>query len=182
MGFRSISRGGVGWRLYGRLDSTQDEAWRWLETDPPPSGSLVLAFRQTAGRGRLGRDWQSPPGGLWFSILLYPVPSVQAGGLLLAAAYQLADSVFRLTGRRPAVKLPNDLYLESRKLAGLLLERRGDRVVLGIGLNVNCSIQSRAGNFKAISLRETVGVRCSRQRILDDFLAGFQRRLPGRFF
>ncbi len=109
-----------------------------------PHGTVVLSEYQAAGRGRLGRKWFSPPGvGLWFSLILrYELPFSRAWTLTLGAAVALADAVEVSTGTRPDVRWPNDLYLNDRKLAGVLTEARGGTdglrfAVLGIGINVN---------------------------------------------
>ena len=102
--------------------STQDVA-RGL-----PVGSVVVADQQTSGRGRLGRRWEAPPGsGLLASFVLpvRPLASLAAG---VAAALACGDSV--------RLKWPNDLLVDGRKLAGILVERRGERCVVGIGVNL----------------------------------------------
>lgn len=110
-----------------------------------PEGTVVLAERQTAGRGRLGRTWASPPGlGLWFSTILQPpIPASRAPVLTQVAAVAVAEGVEEVAGRLPGgIKWPNDLILAGRKVAGILTEMvaRGERVaavLLGVGLNVN---------------------------------------------
>jgi BirA family biotin operon repressor/biotin-[acetyl-CoA-carboxylase] ligase len=128
--------------LFARIGSTNDAA-RALADGGAPHGALVLAEEQTAGRGRSGRAWVSPPGlGVWMSMVARPA-SLPAPGLLpilvgLAAAEALDPFV------RPAevrVKWPNDLQLAGRKVAGILCEGTWDgegpgTVVVGIGLNV----------------------------------------------
>jgi BirA family biotin operon repressor/biotin-[acetyl-CoA-carboxylase] ligase len=128
--------------LFARVRSTNDAA-RGLADGGAPHGTLVLAEEQTAGRGRSGRAWASPPGvGIWMSMVTRPA-SLPAPGLLpilvgLAAAEAIDPFV------RPAatqVKWPNDLQLAGRKVAGILCEGSWDgarpgAVVVGIGINV----------------------------------------------
>jgi len=105
-----------------------------------PEGLVVIAEAQSAGRGRLGRAWVSPPrAGLTLSVLLRPAPAVERWPLIgLLAGVALCDAVTRLTGLEVALKWPNDLLAPAGgKLAGLLAERVGDAVVLGIGINVS---------------------------------------------
>ena len=109
-----------------------------------PDGSVLVAELQLAGRGRLGRDWQAPPGrALTFSMLLDPgVPPASWGWLPLLAGITLVDAVTGVTGLSAALKWPNDLLAaDGRKLAGILSERvetaNGPRAVVGVGLNVN---------------------------------------------
>ena len=107
------------------------------------AGFLVAASRQTMGRGRLGRNWESPPDrGLYVSILLRPdLAMAEAGKLTILSSLATADAVEAVSGLHPRIKWPNDLVVGKRKLAGLLIETepKGKRMafaVVGIGLNV----------------------------------------------
>ncbi len=98
-------------------------------------GTVVVADVQTAGRGRLGRTWEAPAGtSLLFSVVLTPqVAAERLPGLTLVAA----DAVVDALPVAATIKHPNDVLVRGRKLAGILGEARDDRVVLGIGINVN---------------------------------------------
>lgn len=100
-------------------------------------GTVVLARRQTAGRGRLGRRWESPEGGIWMSVLLRPSDQLRAGAGLLVAVGSVAAcrALDQVVGLQAGIKWPNDLYWEGRKLGGILAEAGPGYVVLGIGLN-----------------------------------------------
>ncbi|RKE09423.1 biotin--[acetyl-CoA-carboxylase] ligase [Catellatospora citrea] len=103
-------------------------------------GLVVTADAQTAGRGRLGRTWVSPPrAGLAVSVLLRPASDVSGWGWLpLLGGVALAEAVRAVTGLEPALKWPNDLLIGGRKCAGLLAEVPvPGAVVIGIGLNVS---------------------------------------------
>ena len=102
-------------------------------------GAVALTEEQTEGRGRLGRRWLSPPGvSLLFSILLEPpVETARLPELSLVAGQACAAAIAAVTGIKPEVKLPNDILISRRKVAGILAEAREGRVVLGIGVNVN---------------------------------------------
>jgi BirA family biotin operon repressor/biotin-[acetyl-CoA-carboxylase] ligase len=107
-------------------------------------GLLVIADEQTAGRGRLDRRWWAPPGSsLLMSLLLRPaLPPDRAGQLTMCLGLAAVEAIETVTGLRPALKWPNDLLLEDRKLGGMLTELRldGERLayaVLGLGINVN---------------------------------------------
>ncbi|HVA61270.1 MAG TPA: biotin--[acetyl-CoA-carboxylase] ligase [Mycobacteriales bacterium] len=105
-----------------------------------PEGLVVIADRQTAGRGRLGRRWLSPAGaGIAVSVVLRPsVPDDRLGWLPLLAGLSVQAAVARCTGLPLALKWPNDVYGSRGKLAGLLSERvAGGAVVVGVGLNVH---------------------------------------------
>lgn len=129
-------------RRHREVPSTIDAAWQWL-SDGGPEGAAVIAERQTRGRGRLGRPWASPPGGLWMSIIARPgISASQAGRLGIALCLAAAGGVREESGCEAGVKWPNDIVTSGRKLGGVLIETKldADRVsaaVLSVGLNVN---------------------------------------------
>lgn len=103
----------------------------------------VWADEQSAGRGRMGRSWYSPPGGgVWLSVLLRPpLPAPQLPRISLAAGLAVTRAIFRVTGLECGLKWPNDVLLAGRKLAGILAETHAAGpdpgfTVLGIGVNV----------------------------------------------
>src|SRR5215472_16671402 len=104
-----------------------------------PEGLVLVAETQTAGRGRLGREWISEPGAaLTFSFLLRPAPVAQAnwGWLPLLAGVAVASAIRSVTAVPAALKWPNDVLVGDRKLGGILAERVRAAVVVGIGLNI----------------------------------------------
>lgn len=138
----------------GAVASTNDVA-RGLAEAGEPAGLVVVAERQTAGRGRHGRGWESPPGNLHASLLLRPAkPLREVASLSLVVALLLAETVEALAGGRvrPRVKWPNDVLVDGAKLAGILLEGAADGegacrwLVVGIGVNVRTSPGGRLGH------------------------------------
>jgi BirA family biotin operon repressor/biotin-[acetyl-CoA-carboxylase] ligase len=130
-------------RVFQETSSTSDILEK-LARDGVREGLVVFAESQTRGRGRLGRQWVSPPGrGIWFSVLLRPVLRPQAATrLTVAAATALARALRREVPLRPEIKWPNDLMIHGRKVAGVLTELSGEldsvrHVILGIGINAN---------------------------------------------
>lgn len=109
--------------------------------DSLADGDVVLAGAQSAGRGRLGRDWHSPPGNLYLTFALRPScdPRIVTA-LTIVAAVALADAVAPFVDPPPAIRWPNDLLLGGRKAAGILAqtlpEGGGRFVALGVGINV----------------------------------------------
>ena len=100
-------------------------------------GVWLRAERQTGGRGRLGRSWVSPPGNLYASTLVHIRPSdPPAATLALAAAVALEETVSAYAPGMAMLKWPNDLLIHGAKVSGILLERAGDAVVVGIGVNL----------------------------------------------
>ena len=172
---------GAALRYLGTVDSTQDAARAWADDaeDPAPHGAVVVAERQTGGRGRRGRVWTPTPGALTFSVLLrgaekegvapLTLPELALMPLAAGVAVQAACGVGGL-------KWPNDLLApDGRKLAGILLEAdlRGEearRAVLGIGLNVS---GAPAGAAHLNELRPGVG----RAQVLGDILTQLERWL-----
>lgn len=127
---------------YPSVESTNDAA-RNLAEEGAPEGTVVVADQQTRGRGRRGREWQSPPGGLWFSVVLRPSLSpVRCGLMPLAAALAVAEALQPLCRSPVGIKWPNDVLVGGRKACGILAELAGDHetvrfVVLGIGINMD---------------------------------------------
>jgi BirA family biotin operon repressor/biotin-[acetyl-CoA-carboxylase] ligase len=126
---------------FDEVDSTNDEGRR-LALDGAPHGSLITAKRQTAGRGRRGRHWESLEGNLHLSLILRPeVPLSQAAELGFVAALAIVEALGRLLpNQRFSCKWPNDVLMDGKKVAGLLLETDGERrpafIILGVGINV----------------------------------------------
>jgi BirA family transcriptional regulator, biotin operon repressor / biotin---[acetyl-CoA-carboxylase] ligase len=126
-----------------RCSSTMDIAMQ-MACDNPAEGTVVLAEAQTKGRGRLGRHWVSPKyKGVYFTLILKPeVPPGQSAVLTFLAAVAVCEAVKSVTGIAAAIKWPNDILINNKKLAGILteIEAEPDRVhfvFIGIGLNVN---------------------------------------------
>lgn len=112
-----------------------------------PEGSWLRAERQTAGRGRQGKPWSSPVGNLYASTLVRARPGdPPAASLALVCAVALAETITSLGCPAVTIKWPNDLLLDNAKLAGILLERHGDAIVAGFGVNLasHPSIEGRA--------------------------------------
>ncbi|MGB5105656.1 MAG: biotin--[acetyl-CoA-carboxylase] ligase [Candidatus Zixiibacteriota bacterium] len=128
---------------FDRVGSTNVIAHKYAEKDEP-EGTLILAERQTAGKGRLGRSWHSPAKrGIYMSLILRPqISPVMAPGLSLIAALSVAKAMREYPGISATIKWPNDVLYEGKKLAGVLTELAAeiDRVkyvVMGIGINAN---------------------------------------------
>ena len=104
-----------------------------------PEGAVAIAEHQTAGRGRLGRSWQAPPrSSVLLSIMLRPItPPAALPELSVVGAEAVADAITTVTGLEPAIKHPNDVLVDGRKVAGVLGEARERAVILGIGINTN---------------------------------------------
>ena len=136
-----------------------------------PEGTVVVAEEQTSGRGRRGRTWESSArAGLWWSLLLRPgVPADRLGWLPLVVGVGVARGVRSAVGVEVALKWPNDVLMEGRKLAGILAERLADgSVVVGVGINVD---QDEAELPEGGGSLRTSGISADRTAVLIDVLA-----------
>jgi len=123
-------------RLYDSLGSTQDEARRLAQAGAP-HGTVVTAREQTAGRGRHGRYWASPPGNVHLSVLLrLDLSPPRVAELGFVAALVVVDAVDAYLPGRAALKWPNDVLVDGAKISGILIEHAEDAAIIGIGLNV----------------------------------------------
>ena len=143
-------------------------------------GAVAVTEEQTEGRGRLGRQWLSPPGvSILCSVLLEPqVDTQRLPELSLVAGEACAEAIAAVTGLEPAIKLPNDILLGGRKTAGILAEARDGRVVLGIGINVNIPADELPTEIDrpATSLLVETGAEVDRADLLVELLAALERR------
>ncbi|HEY2807073.1 MAG TPA: biotin--[acetyl-CoA-carboxylase] ligase [Gemmatimonadales bacterium] len=129
--------------LQQRVPTVMDLAHR-LGEEGASTGTIVLADEQTAGRGRAGRAWISPPGaGIWLAMLMRPVSAPEGGTLAIRIGLAVRDALAVVSATlRPDLKWPNDIVVGGRKLGGILCEARwvGERIgwiAAGIGLNVH---------------------------------------------
>ena len=167
--------------IHERLESTNTVA-KELAAKGEPEGTVILAEEQTAGRGRMDRKWLSPPfENLLFSIILrplLPVEDVFVFTMILSVA--VIDEIQETMELSPMIKWPNDIYMDNRKLGGILTEfsvkaERPEYVILGLGLNVNWRPE-KGDNilFSSTSIREETGKRTDRNRLLAGVLKKFE--------
>jgi len=143
--------------LFRQLGSTLD-AIHELAAQGAPAGTVVVAEEQTAGRGRDGRTWHSPAGGVWLGMLLRPARA-ELGVMSVRVGLAVADAVDAMLGRvETRLKWPNDVLLAEHKLAGVLCEGRwhGETLqwlAVGVGMNV-CNAIPAAVARRAVALEE----------------------------
>jgi len=138
---------GLKTKLFGKriyyfdtIDSTQNFAIE-LGSKTQENGSVVVAYKQTHGRGRLSRKWVSPSGGIWLSLVLHPGFEISAATLFpVISSLALAISIEKVLKIKPKLKWPNDLTLNGKKIAGMLVDAsvesgKIDYVVVGVGIN-----------------------------------------------
>jgi len=154
------------------------------------AGLVLFAEHQTAGRGRRGNRWESAAGkGLWFSILLRPGIQVNdSGRLTIWAMESICDIIRTQFALEPAIKLPNDVLLCGRKVAGVLVEMRAQQkaphvAIVGIGINVNHSVEDFPPELqnRAISLAMALHRPVDRQQLAVAILRNLNRTYREKF-
>lgn len=172
----------VGRRLIYRpsTESTMDDARRMLERFRLTEGAMLLAESQTQGRGRAGRAWLSPPDvNLYFTLVLEP-PAEALRGVAFITPLAIAAAIEEVTANKGAplqceLKWPNDVLIEGRKVAGVLIEtvetsERGRVALVGAGINVNLDVAAYPEiSSIATSVREQTGFAVPREEVLAAF-------------
>ncbi len=164
---------------YPEAGSTMEIA-RDLARKGCPHFTVVIAGRQTQGRGRLQRQWFSDEGGLYFTIVLRPeIPAVLAFRANFAASLTLAETLRRHFGIEAGVKWPNDILVHEKKLCGMLseMETEADMVsFVNIGMGINVNNDPAVFEPNAVSLKNLLGHEVSRKEVLSAFLDDFEKR------
>jgi BirA family biotin operon repressor/biotin-[acetyl-CoA-carboxylase] ligase len=175
-------RFGVKIHAFSHCDSTNTVAFR-LALNGAQEGEVVVAESQVAGKGRMGRHWESPPGvNIYLSIIVRPAfPPNKMPMITLMTAVACTEAIEEVTGLLPAIKWPNDLLLNGKKLGGILTEAdlemdRINFVVVGIGINVNMPCSSLPPSIRdtATSLLEALGREISRIALIQALLRNFE--------
>ena len=160
---------------------------------PPPlvdEGLVLFAENQTAGRGQRGNHWESAAGkGLWFSILLRPQIQINDSARLTIWVMEAISDVIRAEfSLEPTIKLPNDIQVHGRKVAGVLVEMRAQEkaphlAIVGIGINVNQSLEHFPSDLqdRAISLAMALGQHVDRQKFAAALLQTLDETYRARF-
>ncbi|WP_042346445.1 biotin--[acetyl-CoA-carboxylase] ligase [Bacillus massiliigorillae] len=168
--------------FYDCVDTTQRIA-NELANTTGVEGTIVVADEQTAGKGRLARQWHAAKGkGIWMSILLKPnIPIHQAPKLTLLTAVAVVQGIKEVTGITPQIKWPNDILLNGKKITGILTEMQAEAdgihsVVIGVGINVNQQIEDFSPELRdiATSLLIENGQMLSREELICSVLYHFE--------
>jgi len=146
-------------------------------------GTLIIAERQSAGKGRLGREWFSPAGGICLSIILYPqLPPSYIPRITLMTAVAVVKAIKMCTQIEPKIKWPNDILINEKKVCGILTEMNAELdiinwVVVGIGINVNIDHREFPEDIQknTISLKEVSGKEILRVKMVQIFLQEFEK-------
>ncbi len=163
-----------------RLGSTQERA-RELAQKGAPEGTLVVAREQTGGKGRLGRAWASPTGGLYLSLVLRPDEGMlKRASISLVAALAASEALDATARVSTSLKWPNDIVLHGKKLGGVLAdlvrEGKDSYLILGVGLNVNTARDAFPAEVRtlATSLAIEKSATFSTDEVLEHFVSHFE--------
>lgn len=148
------------------------EKGKELAAKGEPEGTVVVAETQTKGRGRWGRSWFSPEGGLYFSLILKPRKGL-IKPLPILAGLSLKGAIKKVTGIASRMKLPNDILINGKKVAGILLEKRDLFLILGMGINTNIR-EEQLAELSGTSLSYITGKRINNKKLLSAFLQDFE--------
>ncbi|MDO8885656.1 biotin--[acetyl-CoA-carboxylase] ligase [Candidatus Oleimmundimicrobium sp.] len=148
-----------------------------------PEGTLFVAEKQVKGKGRLGRKWVSPSGGIWFSMVLRPeISPIDASKITILAGIAVAKAIKGETGLKVTLKWPNDIFIDGKKVAGILSEMSAEAdkvnfVVVGIGVNANLSLSvfSEELRDKVATLKELLGAEVDRVALFKAILKEFEK-------
>ncbi|MDR2759702.1 MAG: biotin--[acetyl-CoA-carboxylase] ligase [Spirochaetaceae bacterium] len=163
-------------RYWVSTDSTMNRA-KELAQKESPSGTVIAAETQTAGRGRNGRIWVSNPGGLFFTLLVRPGCTVREYFFYIMAVHiAVAGTISALCGKEARLRWPNDVYIGDKKIGGILSEFHGEGdcvtwLNLGVGVNIN----NRTLTPESVSCLDLLGHPLSRKAVLVQFLENLAR-------
>jgi len=141
---------------FDSIDSTQNQALKMADV-PENNGTVIVAAKQTGGKGRSGRKWISPKGGIWLSIILHPKFDISITTLFpIASALALSKSLEKMLKISPELKWPNDLTIKGKKVAGMLVDaslesNKIENLVLGVGINFDVDVKQIEKTLKGSS-------------------------------
>ncbi|RJS79522.1 biotin--[acetyl-CoA-carboxylase] ligase [Candidatus Bathyarchaeota archaeon] len=168
---------------YYQVLSSTNKLAKNLALHGASEGTLVIAEKQTEGKGRLNRKWFSPNGGLWFSIILKPkIKTFEASKLTFPISLAIAETIRKTFNLNVEIKWPNDILINNRKVCGILTEsvtkeKKLKFVVVGIGLNVNINLKEFPENLRcsATTLKEELKRNVKLEHLLCELLFQIER-------
>jgi len=162
------------------VESTQSLA-AGLAAKGALEGTVVTSKSQSAGKGRLGRDWVSPPGGLYMSVILRPSRLARPQLISIVFALAVVEGIKTLTGLPARIRWPNDIIVGTSKIGGVIAEgqsygREVTQLVVGVGVNCNAAVRGvKPGGEMATSLAEELGHKVRIPELRDSILDSFSR-------
>ena len=173
---------------FEEIDSTQNFAQQ-IASDEKENGAIIIAEKQTSGRGRLNRKWTSPKGGISFSIIIHPKFDVSSSTLIpILCAVALSKSIKSILGIETQVKWPNDITMNGKKVAGILVDasfqaNNIEYLILGIGINFDIDVKkiekklSKTPNFYGINSLRKKDDKTPPKLLLKEFLLQLEKNL-----
>jgi len=171
---------------FDSIDSTQSQAMKMIN-ESKKEGTIIIAEKQTGGRGRTGRQWISPKGGIWFSIILHPKFDISNTTLFpIASSLALSIAIQKTCKISTELKWPNDLTIRGKKLAGMLIDasfesNKIENLVLGVGINFNVNVKEiekvlkKTPNFYGVSSLNDQKNKTSQIELIQSFLLELEK-------
>ncbi len=171
---------------FDSIDSTQSQAMKMIN-ESKKEGTIIIAEKQTGGRGRSGRQWVSPKGGIWFSIILHPKFDISNTTLFpIASSLALSIAIQKTCKISTELKWPNDLTIKGKKLAGMLIDasfesNKIENLVLGVGINFNVNVKEiekvlkKTPNFYGVSSLNDQKNKTSQIELIQSFLLELEK-------
>ena len=171
---------------FDSIDSTQSQALK-MANESKNNGTIVIAEKQTGGRGRSGRKWISPKGGIWFSIILHPKFDISNTTLFpIAASLALSNAIEKTCSVSTELKWPNDLTIMGKKLAGMLVDasfesNKIENLILGVGINFDVNtkeiekILKKTPNYYGVSSLNEQKNKCKPIELIQSFLSELEQ-------
>ena len=171
---------------FDSIDSTQNQALKMAE-ESEAEGTIIIAEKQTNGKGRSGREWVSPKGGIWFSIILYPKFNISNITLFpIASSLALCYAIEKTCNVSAELKWPNDLTIKGKKLAGMLVDaslesNKIENLVLGVGINFNVNIKEiekvlkKTPNYYGVSSLNEQKNKITSKKLIQSFLVELEK-------
>ena len=178
----------IGQRAYyfESIDSTQSQALK-IANEVNNEGTIIIAEKQTGGRGRSGRRWISPKGGIWFSIILHPKFDISNITLFpIASSLALSYAIEKTCKVSTELKWPNDLTIKGKKLAGMLVDaslesNKIENLILGVGINFNVNIKEiekvlkKTPNYYGVSSLNEQKNKITSKKLIQSFLVELEK-------
>ena len=173
---------------FEEIDSTQNFAQQ-IASDEKENGAIIIAEKQTSGRGRLNRKWTSPKGGISFSLIIHPKFDVSSSTLIpILSAVALSKSIKSILGIETQVKWPNDIIMNGKKVAGILVDASFqansiDYLILGVGINFDIDVKklekklSKTPNFYGVNSLRRKDDTTPPKLLLKEFLLQLEKNL-----
>ena len=171
---------------FDSIDSTQSQAMKMIN-ESKKEGTIIIAEKQTGGRGRSGRQWISPKGGIWFSIILHPKFDISNTTLFpIASSLALSIAIQKTCKISTELKWPNDLTIKGKKLAGMLIDasfesNKIENLILGVGINFNVNVKEiekvlkKTPNFYGVSSLNDQKNKTSQIELIQSFLLELEK-------